>query len=362
MKIIDKYIFKELFIPFTSGVLAFSTILFGSTVLFKLIGDAVKYNIPLLDLILLIILKSPYIIALSIPMATLFSTISIFGRLGNDLEIIALRSNGISVLRLLIPVLIFGLIASFTMLSMSEFIVPKSSSIAKKIIINSKSNKKPKIENNINITQYKNKLPYRIINIGQKDKTKLKNITIAEYEEGSLVRLIRSNEGRWIPPRSWEFNNGLMHYFQKDNPKRVTVIEFEKENINLDLAPKDLIKSKKNVEEMNRKELMTKIKKEKEYGNDPIKLIMDYHMKTALAFSPLIYCLLGACMGLRPHRSSSALGIGLSLIIIVGYIILMSVGMGLGLAKALPSLYAAWLPNFIIILISIFLTKKLATT
>ena len=93
MKLIDRYIFKELFLPFTSGVLAFSTILFGSTVLFKLVGDAVKHNIPLTDLALLIVLKSPYIITLSIPIATLFSTISIFGRLANDLEIIALRSN-----------------------------------------------------------------------------------------------------------------------------------------------------------------------------------------------------------------------------------------------------------------------------
>ena len=362
MKLIDRYIFKELFLPFTSGVLAFSTILFGSTVLFKLVGDAVKYNIPYTDLLLLLLLKSPYIITLSIPTATLFSTISIFGRLANDLEIIALRSNGISVLRLLIPVLIFGLVTSFTMLSLSEFIVPKSSSIAKTILIKSKTNEKPKIETNINLTQYKNKLPYRIINIGKKEQSDLANITIAEYDDGNLARLMRAESGKWIPPRSWEFNNGLMHYFQKDNPKRVTVIEFEKEILNLEIKPKDLIKKKKSVEEMNRNELLEKIAKEKEFGNDPIKLVMDYHMKTALAFSPLIYCLLGACMGLRPHRSSSALGIGLSLIIIFGYIILMSVGMGLGLSKILSPIYAAWLPNFIILSISIFLTKKLATT
>ena len=206
----------------------------------------------------------------------------------------------------------------------------------------------------------KTKLPYRIINIGQKKDSDLKNITIAEYEEGNLVRLIRSETGKWTPPEHGNLK-GIMHYFQKDNPKRVTVIEFEKEILNLNIKPKDLVKKRKSVEEMNRNELIEEIKKEKEFGNDPIKLIMDYHMKTALSFSPLIYCLLGACMGLRPHRSSSALGIGLSLMIIFGYIILMSIGMGLGLSKILAPIYAAWLPNFIILTISIILTKRLAT-
>ena len=112
MKIIDRYILKELLLPFTSGILAFTTILLGSTVLFKLVGDAVKYNIPMTDLLLLILLKLPQIIALSIPMSTLFATITVFGRLGNDLEILALRSSGISILRLLLPVIFAGIFIS----------------------------------------------------------------------------------------------------------------------------------------------------------------------------------------------------------------------------------------------------------
>ena len=113
MKIIDKYIFKELLLPFSSGILAFTTILLGSTVLFKLVGDAVKYAIPMTDVLLLILLKLPQIIALSIPMSTLFATITVFSRLGNDLEILALRSSGISILRLLFPVIIAGLFISY---------------------------------------------------------------------------------------------------------------------------------------------------------------------------------------------------------------------------------------------------------
>ena len=94
MKLIDRYICKEFIGPCLSGLAAFAVILSGSTILFKMIDYAVKFNIGIKDLIIVISLQIPYIIALSIPMATLFATISCFGRLSNDLEILARKWNG----------------------------------------------------------------------------------------------------------------------------------------------------------------------------------------------------------------------------------------------------------------------------
>ena len=361
MKIIDKYIIKELIIPFSSGVLAFSTILLGSTVLFKLINDTVKYGIPINDMLILILLKLPQIIAISIPMSTLFASLSAFGRLGNDLEILAFRANGISIFRLLLPVIFAGIFISFINIWFSEIIVPSSATVARNLYLTYKEKDSPKIQNNINLTEYKNNLPYRIINIREKQGLQLKNITIAEYEKGNLSRLINSKSGEWKNEGAWHFYDGIMHSFQQNNKKRVTVIEFEKEFINIDLKPIDLTNRKKNIEEMTRKELTEKINFEKRMGNDPTKLIMDLHTKTAIAFSSLIYCILGASMGLKPHRSSSSMNIGVSLIIIFGYIILMAIGTGLGLAKIMPPIIAAWIPNISIGIISILIVKKLAT-
>ena len=87
MKILDRYIISELLLPLISGILAFSFILAGSSVLPQLVSESVKYNIPLIDILMLTILKLPWIFSLSMPMATLFATITVFGRLGNDLEI-----------------------------------------------------------------------------------------------------------------------------------------------------------------------------------------------------------------------------------------------------------------------------------
>tara|TARA_B100000427_G_scaffold193380_1_gene160735 strand:+ start:5028 stop:6116 length:1089 start_codon:yes stop_codon:yes gene_type:complete len=361
MKLIDRYIIKELLTPFLSGILAFTIILLGSTVLFDLIGNAVKYSIPFTTVLLIIILKLPFVIGIAIPMSTLFATITVFGRLANDLEILALRSTGISIVRLLIPVFFVGLFISLASLWFSDVLIPKSSTIAQNLRLSYKHNKKPNIQSNINITEYKNNLPYRIINIAEKEGVKFKNITIAEYNKGNLERLIRSKTGQWLESGGWIFFDGIMHVFETTNQNKISIIKFKKEFINIDINPINLENRNKSTEEMNQEELKEKINFLSKTGKDPIKLIMDLHTKNAIAFSSLIYCFLGALMGLKPHRSSSTMGIGLSLIIIFTYIILMAIGTGLGLSKTLPPIVAAWFPNIIIGSISIILVKKIAT-
>ena len=361
MKILDKYVVSEIIFPLISGILAFSFILSGSTILPKLVSDAIKYNIPVQDILLLISLKMPYVFSLAIPMATLFATITVFGRLGNDLEIIALWANGISIVRLLIPTIVMGCIISLLAFACTEYIVPRAASTAEVMYQSYKHQQKPIITKNINITEYdKKNNPKRILHIGQMDKGMLENITISEFDDGHLARLIRAKSGQWLNLGAWEFYNGVMHSFLVDDPGKITILEFEKEFINLNMTPQNFENREKDIDQMNRKELLEKIEFKKRTGEDPIKYIMDYHLKLSVAFSCLIYSILGATMGLRPHRSSSALGLGLSIIVILIYIVLISICMGLGLSKMIPPVLAAWLPNIIVGIFSLFLLQKRA--
>ena len=360
MKLLDKYILKELLVPFLAGIAAFTFILAGSTVLFPLIGEAAKYSIPVIAIIQLFILKLPALIALSFPMSVLLATLLVFGRMGNDLEIISLRASGLSIIRLIIPVIFFGLSVSVLSVFFTEAVVPSASYKAGKLFRSYRYSETPTVKENINLTEYTNGLPSRIINVAEIDNGILKNITIAEYEDGQLIRLIRSNTGKWLPSGGWEFYNGVMHYYNKKDPKRVTVLEFKTEFINIKINPLDSKLEKKNAEEMTRKDLKERIDLDIRTGQDPIKNLMDYHMKLSIAFASLIYSILGASIGLRPHRSSSAMGLGVSLFIIFIYFILISVGMALGLAHLVPSLIAAWFPNIITGIAGLILLNKVA--
>ncbi len=359
MKIVDRYVLSELLVPFFASILIFTTIIVGSTVLFQLIGDAVKYQIPVGHVLQLVIFKLPVIVALSLPMSVLFSTLIVFGRMGNDLEILAFRANGVNVLRLVIPVIVFGFLISLVALGFSDYIVPKSATQARLLFISYRDKNRPTIKQNINFTQYDiHDLPKRILNVAQVEGQQLKNITVAEYENGELSRIIRAKSGQWIPNGGWEFYDGIMHTFEKNDFKRVTVIEYKKEYMDIQLNPFYMLDQDKDKEEWTRKELRQAIEIKKMSGEDPIKEIMDYHVKLALGFASLIYAILGVSIGIRPHRSSSAKGLGISLVVIISYVVLLSVGMGLGLTHTLPAIVAAWFPNIVTGIAGILLLQR----
>ncbi len=360
MTLLDRYVFKELFGPFLFGIAAFSSILAGSTVLFQLVGESTRLGIPLMQVIQLFIYRLPSLIVFTFPMSMLLATILAFGRLSSDLEIIAFRASGISIYRLVAPVILTGLVVSFLTIGFNEFVVPRASHSAEELMQSLIQKDLPTIKKNINYTQYNAQgVPTRIINVLEIDGSKLKGITVAEFDNGELSRVIRADVGRFLGIGAWEFDDGVMHYLLgvKD---RMMVLHFEKERINIKLDPKDLGQREKSVEEMNARELRARISQKAQTGSDVTSDLVKYHMKFAVPFACLIFSILGASMGLRPHRSSSAIGLGVSLIIIIVYYILLSLGMGLGLSQLLPPLIAAWMPNIIIGTTSLYLLYKVA--
>ena len=120
VSILDRYLIKELIGPFLFGIAAFTFILSGSTVLFALIGEAIRNNIPMGIILQLFLYKLPYMIVLSFPMSTLLATIIAFGRLSADSEILAFRAGGIAFSRLVTPIFLTGLFVSLLTIWFNE--------------------------------------------------------------------------------------------------------------------------------------------------------------------------------------------------------------------------------------------------
>lgn len=360
LTILDRYIARELISPFFFGILAFSFILAGSTVLFPLMGEASKYGMSKLHVFQLFVYKFPSIVVFTFPMSMLLASIMSFGRLNSDMEIIAFRAGGIKFSRLVLPVVVVGLMVSLVTIAFNEAIVPRAAQSAEELFRSYRHKTDPTIKRNINLTEYEKSLPKRIINVLEIDKGLLKNVTVAEFDEGQLTRVIRSESGRWLPAGGWEFYNGIMHFFTLDDQKKVTIIEFNKEYIDIKINPFDFAKREKSFEELTAKELWIQIKLKELTGQDTLSDIMHFHMKFSVPFASLIFAILGASVGLRPHRSSSAMGLGVSLVIILVYYVLLSVGMGMGLAGTLPPFFAAWLPNLVVGASGLYLLTKLA--
>src|SRR6185295_18899084 len=92
---IDRYIFKEILVPFFLGLGIFTFILLIARIL-KMVELVVNRGVPAWQIIKLFSCILPAFLEVTVPMALLLSILVAFGRLSADSEIVALKTCGVS--------------------------------------------------------------------------------------------------------------------------------------------------------------------------------------------------------------------------------------------------------------------------
>jgi len=111
MKTLDKYVAKEMVVPFVAGFLVVLVLLVGNIV-YNNIGIIVAKIRQWPDLIYYILLQTPYFVMLSLPSGALFACSLAVSRLARDSEITMMRMAGLSVRRIFLPVFVAGALVS----------------------------------------------------------------------------------------------------------------------------------------------------------------------------------------------------------------------------------------------------------
>src|SRR5258708_8848510 len=124
MKILTRYIFKEMFVPTTLGFI-FYTFLILTRQLFEFAGMVIKRSLPTSTVFTLLGLSLPNIIVLTIPMSFLFGTLLAVGRLSSDSEITAMRALGVQMRTLDRPVFVFSFVIFLVNLYLMNVLLPQ---------------------------------------------------------------------------------------------------------------------------------------------------------------------------------------------------------------------------------------------
>ena len=124
MKLLSKYLLREMIYPFIFSLLIITFILFINFLL-RAIDRFLGKGLDLITIFEYLFLNLAWIIALSVPMAILLSSLMMFGRLSEDNEINAMRSSGISFLHIIRSPLLFGLLIAMLLTFFNNFILPE---------------------------------------------------------------------------------------------------------------------------------------------------------------------------------------------------------------------------------------------
>src|SRR5688500_15180569 len=123
MKRLDRYIVREMVVPFLIGQGAVVLMLTG-TVLYNNANVFINYEIPAIGVAKIAFYFLPYLIHLTMPVAMAVAASLTVARLSRDSEITAMRAAGISLKRIFVPIFILGILLSIGDFYFGEKVVP----------------------------------------------------------------------------------------------------------------------------------------------------------------------------------------------------------------------------------------------
>lgn len=125
MKIIDRYVLKEHAGPLVFALTALTSLLLLNYVA-KQFGNLVGKGLAWTVIGEFFLLSMPFVIAMTLPMSVLVATLYAFSRLAAEAEITAFKASGVSMPRLLAPVLAAATVLAFVMVLFNDQVLPRT--------------------------------------------------------------------------------------------------------------------------------------------------------------------------------------------------------------------------------------------
>jgi len=358
LSVMDRYIATELIPPFLFGVGAFSSVGVAIGTLFDLVRKVTDSGLPLTIAIQVLLLKLPLFISYAFPMSTLLAALMTYSRLSSDSELVALRSCGVSLYRLVVPAVVLSLVVTGMTFLFNEMVVPAANYQASATLEKALKEEKPPFqENNIFYPEYgeitqangeKSRGLKRLFYANQFDGERMKGLTILDWSQQGLNQIVTAESAIWNrAENTWDFFNGTIYVISPDASYR-NILRFENQQLKLPRTPLDLAGKNPDSAEMNIAQIQDYMEILR-VGGDTKKLrrfTLRIQQKISFPFVCLVFGLIGAVLGTRPQRTGRATSFGISVVIIFTYYLVQFISEALGLSSILSPFMAAWLPNF----------------
>ncbi len=406
MKILEKYILKENFKPFTISLVVITFVMLLDKVL-DLLNLIIEKHLDFPTIVNVFGLSLPFMLALSIPMAVLMASIISFGRLSTDNELTAFKSCGINIYRLIKPTVIAAFFISLFMIYFNNEILPNTNHKLKNLLIQIHY-KRPATEIKPGIF---NKIKDLTIFVKDRENDIMKGMLIYDNKDTRFPRVISAKTGKIILGNGGNslkailFNGEMIEQDKKDHGK-VQVRKFKRFVMNLpDLGYKmnDLDSNYRGDREMTSQMLLDKIQERKELISKSNLRITDlkkklnkvvkdslnyqkakkikslnnmismekskikshkvrinefeveYHKKFAIAFACLIFVLIGIPVGIMTKTSGIGTSFSVSSIVFLFYYSSLVGGEELADRGFMSPFLSMWIANFVFGVLGIFL-------
>jgi LPS export ABC transporter permease LptF/LPS export ABC transporter permease LptG len=357
MRILDRYIVREIVRHAFLGLLIFTFVLFVPK-LVRLMELFVRHSGSGSQILALFLCIIPSILVFTIPMAVLIGVLLGLGRMSMDSEIIALTSLGISRKRILVPVGLLAVAGAVLTLLMTVVLAPRSLRAFRDIEAGLIASQ---ISFQVQPRVFDERFPHMVLYINDVSAsgTHWHGVFLFETgaESGSRITLA---EGAIViaEPAAGKLelhlNSGTTHEFQREDPDQYSVTAFERSDWPIEFTSLDTEKVRVlSNPERSLSDLWH------DRGPRWRDARVELYQRFAFPFACFAFALIAVPLGAQPRRGGRAAGTLLSVLIIAGYYLLFIMGAGLARQGVVPPAVGMWAANVILVLAGLALLPRM---
>lgn len=371
MNKISFYILRE-FISFLWYIILAFAIIFVLVDLVENVDSFIDHDVHIRLITLYYVFYLPYIIVLTLPVSMLLATMFSLGRLVGDNEITAMKSSGLSLYRILMPLFIFSFLMGFVIMAFSEGVVPRTNVYREDI---KDQGNEYSFTFSINREMDRNHV-YLMNDDGRiiyarsyKSRSRTaRDVVIFEPLFASLIpRTLADSTMIGIRRRidadfmvfsnnTWTINNAVVRSFvggeEAYRAEEVIPAAF------ITRKPSDFARIEMKPEEMNYLQLKQYIQEVNSKGGDASEWLVDLYMKIAFPFVSFVIVFFGAPMTAGTSSRGKTAAFGIALAISFTYYALINASQVLGRNGAVNPIAAAWTPNLLFLVVGAILMVK----
>ncbi|HLC43421.1 MAG TPA: LPS export ABC transporter permease LptG [Methylomirabilota bacterium] len=342
--LIDRYLIRE-FLTYLVYGLGVATCLFIVVDLLQTIDRYLRLKPPLLSILEHFLYRTPPALYQGLPIVVLLATILLFLALTRQNELTALKAAGVSLHRVSAPILALAIGLSAVGLLFQETLLP---------VLNQKGEEVDRVKIRKSVSLYLQKRTQfwvrssetRFFHMDLFDPAsqEIDGITILEIDRDyQMVNRLDAKSARWTRA-GWEFRQGFHREFPGNS---IEEIPFTVATIELPEKIQDFSEIQKPPELMSLRELQAYVNRLEETGHRVEKYLVELYSKTAFPLASVIMAVVGIPFALQSPRRGRLIGIGLAILLALGYWVIHSVAISLAKAGLLPPMIAAWTANLI---------------
>jgi lipopolysaccharide export system permease protein len=360
--IINRYIIGEMIPPFIINLCFFMFIFLMSQIL-DIMSLVVNYKVGLTAIFFMIVYSIPYFLVFIIPLSVMVSVLLTFLRMSADNEILALKAGGVSIYRLITPVLCFCLIGALLTAAMTVYGLPWGRKSFKQMVADvATSNIDVGLKERTFNDSFDGVMLY-VANIDIKTKT-LIDVFIEDQRTEDMLSTVVAPRGKlFSDPEKKLFQlrlfNGVINQVSLKN-RSANTLRFDTYDINLDIREglSDLAARPTDEKAMWLSELREFIKISPENSDHYYKALLELHKKFSMPVACLVLGFLALPLGLQAKGTKRSFGLGLGLLFFLLFYLLLSAGKVYGEVGILPPAIGMWAPNIFMAGLGIYLFKN----